>query len=80
MRSSCCQLAKKADADATSAATVSPGNDTAPAGQNLNVDQVIRPSAPPDVAQCKGIMSCFSFLFLSRCAETLCQKTNQLLV
>jgi hypothetical protein len=27
-------------------------------------DQVIRPPVPPDVSVCKGIMSCFSFLFL----------------
>ena len=29
-----------------------------------SADQVIRPPAPPDVSVCKGIMSCFSFLFL----------------
>ncbi len=27
-------------------------------------EKVIRPPAPPDVSVCKGIMSCFSFLFL----------------
>jgi hypothetical protein len=27
-------------------------------------EQIIRPSAPPDVSVCKGIMVCFSFLFL----------------
>jgi len=27
-------------------------------------EQIIRPPAPPDVSVCKGIMSCFSFLFL----------------
>ena len=30
----------------------------------LSTEKVIRPSAPPDVSVCKGIMSCFSFLFL----------------
>ncbi len=30
----------------------------------LSAEKVIRPSAPPDVYVCKGIMSCFSFLFL----------------
>jgi hypothetical protein len=30
----------------------------------LSDEKVIRPSAPPDVPVCKGIMSCFSFLFL----------------
>ncbi len=30
----------------------------------LNDDQVSRPAAPPIVSPCKGIMSCFSFLFL----------------
>ena len=29
----------------------------------LSAEKVIRPSAPPDVSVCKGIMS-FSFLFL----------------
>ncbi len=29
-----------------------------------SAEQVIRPSAPPDVSVCKGITSCFSFLFL----------------
>jgi hypothetical protein len=29
-----------------------------------SADQVIRPPAPPDVSVCKGIMPCFSFLFL----------------
>jgi hypothetical protein len=29
-----------------------------------SAEQVIRPSVPPDVSVCKGIMSCFSFLFL----------------
>ncbi len=29
-----------------------------------STDQVIRPPAPADVSVCKGIMSCFSFLFL----------------
>jgi hypothetical protein len=29
-----------------------------------SAEQVIRPSAPPDVSVCKDIMSCFSFLFL----------------
>jgi hypothetical protein len=29
-----------------------------------STEQVIRPPAPPDVSVCKGIMSCFSFLFL----------------
>jgi hypothetical protein len=29
-----------------------------------SAEQVIRPPAPPDVSVCKGIMSCFSFLFL----------------
>ncbi len=29
-----------------------------------SAEKVIRPSAPPDVSVCKGIMSCFSFLFL----------------
>ena len=31
---------------------------------HLTADQVIRPSAPSDVFVWKGIMSCFSFLFL----------------
>ena len=30
----------------------------------LSAEKVIRPPAPPDVSVCKGIMSCFSFLFL----------------
>ena len=30
----------------------------------LSAEKVIRPSAPPDISACKGIMSCFSFLFL----------------
>ena len=30
----------------------------------LRAEKVIRPPAPPDVSVCKGIMSCFSFLFL----------------
>jgi len=30
----------------------------------LGAAEVIRPPAPPDVSVCKGIMSCFSFLFL----------------
>jgi hypothetical protein len=30
----------------------------------LSVDKVIRPPVPPDVSVCKGIMSCFSFLFV----------------
>jgi hypothetical protein len=30
----------------------------------LNDDQVSRPTVPPIVTPCKGIMSCFSFLFL----------------
>jgi hypothetical protein len=29
-----------------------------------SAEQVIRPPAPSDVSVCKGIMSCFSFLFL----------------
>ncbi len=29
-----------------------------------SAEQIIRPPAPPDVSVCKGIMSCFSFLFL----------------
>ena len=29
-----------------------------------SAEKVIRPTAPPDVSVCKGIMSCFSFLFL----------------
>jgi hypothetical protein len=29
-----------------------------------STEQVIRPPAPTDVSVCKGIMSCFSFLFL----------------
>ena len=30
----------------------------------LSADKVIRPPAPADVSVCKGIISCFSFLFL----------------
>ena len=30
----------------------------------LSAEKVMRPPAPPDVSVCKGIMSCFSFLFL----------------
>jgi hypothetical protein len=30
----------------------------------LNADQISRPLAPPIVSPCKGIMSCFSFMFL----------------
>ena len=30
----------------------------------LSDEKVMRPPAPPDVSVCKGIMSCFSFLFL----------------
>jgi hypothetical protein len=29
-----------------------------------SAEQVIRPPAPSDLSVCKGIMSCFSFLFL----------------
>jgi hypothetical protein len=31
---------------------------------NRSAEKVIRPPASPDVSVCKGIMSCFSFLFL----------------
>ncbi len=31
----------------------------------VSADQVIRPPTPPDVSVCKGIMSCFSLMFLS---------------
>ncbi len=30
----------------------------------LSTEKVMRPPAPSDVSVCKGIMSCFSFLFL----------------
>ena len=30
----------------------------------LSAEKGIRPPAPPDASVCKGIMSCFSFLFL----------------
>ena len=30
----------------------------------LNADQISRPLAPPIVSPCKGIMACFSFMFL----------------
>ncbi len=30
----------------------------------LSAEKVVRPPAPSDVSVCKGIMSCFSFLFL----------------
>ena len=30
----------------------------------LSAGKVIRPPVPSDVSVCKGIMSCFSFLFL----------------
>ncbi len=30
----------------------------------LNDDQISRPAAPPIVSPCKGIMACFSFIFL----------------
>ena len=30
----------------------------------LSAEKFMRPPAPPDVSVCKGIMSCFSFLFL----------------
>jgi len=30
----------------------------------LDVDEISRPAAPPDVSPCKGILSSYSFLFL----------------
>ena len=45
----------------------------------LPAAQVIRPSAPPDVSVCKGIMSCFSFLILGvprHYVKRLGQKTS----
>ncbi len=37
----------------------------------LKADQISRPLAPPIVSPCKGIMSCFSFMFLT---EALCEE------
>jgi hypothetical protein len=31
----------------------------------VSADQVIRPPSPPDLSVCKGIMSCFSLMFLN---------------
>jgi hypothetical protein len=42
----------------------------------LNDDQISRPPAPPIVSPCKGIMSCYSFIFLW-CTEVLCQEVVQ---
>ena len=38
--------------------------DAAEKAWKKSAEQVIRPPGPPDVSVCKGIMSCFSFLFL----------------
>ena len=44
----------------------------------LSAEKVIRPSVTPDVSVYKGIMSCFSFLFLGVVRH--CENTIHLLV
>jgi len=70
----CAQAVVKKDAaDVTSAATVNPDVPNVLKAMMkleevvvmyLNDDQISRPPAPPIFSSCKGIMSCFSFMFL----------------